>query len=153
LIIQFSKARHNARTPERANPSDAGLDVFYSPEETYVAGKWLQPGTSSLFPTGLKFGIPHGYMIEVKNRSGVASRLGLIVGACVVDSGYTGEVFVDLHNIGKEPQFVSPGDKIAQLVMTPVVHFNAQESTSDKLYSESITMSDRNAGALGSTDE
>jgi len=152
LIIQYSKTRHNSRTPRRANPSDAGLDVFYCPEEVNASGKWLPPGASGLFPTGLKFGIPHGYMLEVKNRSGVAARRGLIVGACVVDSGYSGEVFVDLHNIGREPQFVTPGDKIAQLVMTPVVHFNAQESTSEELYSEAITISGRGDGALGSTD-
>ena len=91
-------------------------------------------------------------MLEVKNRSGVAARRGLIVGACVVDSGYSGEVFVDLHNIGREPQFVTPGDKIAQLVMTPVVHFNAQESTTEQLYAEAITISGRGSGALGSTD-
>lgn len=152
MIIQFSKTRHNARTPQRANPSDAGLDVFYSPDDQEVAGKWLTPGSSGLFSTGLKFGIPHGYMIEVKNRSGMAARRSLVVGACVVDSGYTGEVFVNLHNIGKESQFIQPGEKIAQLVMTPVVHFNARESSFEELYAEAITISDRGTGALGSTD-
>lgn len=152
MIVQYSKIRHNAQTPQRANPSDAGLDVFYSPPDNELAGKWLTPGSSGLFSTGLKFGIPHGYMIEVKNRSGMAARRSLVIGACVVDSGYTGEVFVNLHNIGKEPQFIQPGAKIAQLVMTPVIHFNAQESTSDKLYAEAITISARGTGALGSTD-
>ena len=152
MIIQYSKTRHNARTPQRANPSDAGLDVFYSPDDHEVAGKWLVPGSSGLFSTGLKFGIPHGYMLEVKNRSSMAARRSLIVGACVVDSGYAGEVFVNLHNVGKEPQFITPGDKIAQVVMTPVVHFSAQESTSESLYAQPITISDRGTGALGSTD-
>jgi dUTP pyrophosphatase len=152
LIVQYSKTRANARTPVRANPSDAGLDVFYSPEEEEVAGKWIVPGKSSLFSTGLKFGIPHGYMLEVKNRSGMAAKRSLIVGACVVDSGYTGEVFINLHNIGSEPQFIPPGEKIAQVVMTPVVHFNAQETSSDRLYAEPITISSRGEGALGSTD-
>ena len=152
MIIQFSKARQNARSPLRANPSDAGLDVFYSPDDNEIAGKWLVPGASGLFSTGLKFGIPHGYMLEVKNRSSMAAKRSLVVGACVIDSGYSGEVFVNLHNIGREPQFITPGDKIAQLVMTPVVLFGAQESTSDELYARPITISDRGTGALGSTD-
>ena len=60
-------------------------------------------------------------MLEVKNRSGNASKRSLLVGACVVDSGYDGEVFVNLHNIGTETQFVAKGAKIAQLVLLPVV--------------------------------
>ena len=153
MILQYAKTRHNTRTPVRANPSDAGLDVFYSPSENEAAGKWLTPGSSALFSTGLKFGIPHGYMLEVKNRSGMAARRSLVVGACVVDSGYTGEVFVNLHNIGKEPQHIVPGTKIAQLVMTPVVHFSPQEAAVENLYQNPITISDRGDGALGSTDE
>ena len=56
MILEYSKVRHNSRTPERANPSDAGLDVFYGPEEGDEAGQWLQPAESKVFSTGLKFG-------------------------------------------------------------------------------------------------
>jgi len=112
----------------------------------------IQPGESKVIPTGLRFGVPHGYMIEVKNRSSVAAKRSLIVGACVVDSGYDGEVFINLHNIGKQLQVIQPGDKIAQLVMIPVVHFRPAEAANDRLYDDPITISDRGAGALGSTD-
>ena len=152
MILEFYKTRHNARTPERANPSDAGLDIFYSPPEKEAAGQFLKPGSSGLFSTGLKFGIPHGYMLEVKNRSGNAAKRSLLVGACVIDSGYDGEVFVNLHNVGSTPQFIEPGMKIAQLVMTPVVHFRAKESTGD-VYGYPMTISSRGDGALGSTDQ
>ena len=152
MILEYSKIRHNSRTPDRANPSDAGLDVFYSPEEGDAAGKWVSPGDSQLFSTGLKFGVPHGYMLEVKNRSGNAAKRHLLVGACVIDSGYEGEVFVNLHNVGKEPQFVEAGMKIAQIVMTPVVHFRPLEVEESRIYSYPITISDRGTGALGSTD-
>jgi dUTPase len=92
-------------------------------------------------------------MLEVKNRSSVASKRSLIVGACVVDSGYDGEVFVNLHNIGTEPQIVEPHTKIAQVVMTPVVSFRALETTNPDLYGwYPITISERGDGALGSTD-
>ena len=152
MIIEYAKVRADAHTPTRANPSDAGLDVFYSavtPEERII----LRPGDGRILPTGLRFGVPHGYMLEVKNRSSVASKRSLIVGACVVDSGYDGEVFVNLHNIGTEPQIVEPHTKIAQVVMTPVVSFRALETTNPDLYGwYPITISERGDGALGSTD-
>ena len=151
MILEYARTHPTAHDPQRANPSDAGLDVFYSPENQQQAVS-LNPGESRVIPTGLRFGIPHGYMLEVKNRSSVAAKQSLLVGACVVDSGYDGEVFINLHNVGKRPQFIKPGDKIAQLVMVPVVHFRAVESTSGDLYRNSITISDRGDGALGSTD-
>ena len=152
MILEYMLARPNARDPERANPSDAGLDVFYSPDQDNQAIV-IEPGNSKVIPTGLKFGVPHGYMLEVKNRSSVAAKRSLIVGACVVDSGYDGEVFVNLHNVGNSSQYIRSGDKIAQLVLIPVVHFRAYRSKSNNLYGSPITISDRGDGALGSTDE
>jgi len=151
MILEYAKMRQNAVSPERANPSDAGLDVFFSPEEPISVV--LNPGDSKVLSTGLKFGVPHGYMLEVKNRSSVAAKRSLIVGACVVDSGYDGEVFINLHNVGNTLQVLSTGDKIAQLVMTPVVHFRPLETAEDTLYSYPMTISNRGAGSLGSTDE
>jgi len=151
MILEYAKVRQNAVSPERANPSDAGLDVFFSPEEPISVV--LNPGDSKVLSTGLKFGVPHGYMLEVKNRSSVAAKRSLIVGACVVDSGYDGEVFINLHNVGNTLQVLSAGDKIAQLVMTPVVHFRPLETAEDTLYSYPMTISNRGTGALGSTGE
>jgi len=154
MILEYYRTRHDAIPPSRANPSDAGLDVHFNPGDAEVKGVILKPGESKLFSTGLKFGVPHGYMLEVKNRSGNASKRSLLVGACVIDSGYDGEVFVNLHNVGTEEQFVERGMKIAQIVMVPVVHFRALETSQDNLYNwYPITMSDRGAGALGSTDK
>ena len=99
MILEYVRTRPNAHDPDRANPSDAGLDVFYSPDQDNQS-ICIDPGASKVIPTGLRFGVPHGYMLEVKNRSSVAAKRSLIVGACVVDSGYDGEVFVNLHNVG-----------------------------------------------------
>ena len=151
MILEYAKVRPSAISPERANPSDAGLDVFFSPADPITV--LLNPGDSKILPTGLKFGVPHGYMLEVKNRSSVAAKRSLIVGACVVDSGYDGEVFINLHNIGNTIQVLSPGDKVAQLVMTPVIHFRPMETTEDILYTYPMTISNRGDGALGSTGE
>ena len=154
MIVEFALTRPMAKPPERANPSDAGLDVFYSPQEADLAKRLtVHPGEGLVIPTGLRFGVPHGYMLEVKNRSSVAAKRSLIVGACVVDSGYDGEVFVNLHNIGKQLQIIEPYEKIAQLVMIPVVHFRAVENIAGHLYGHPMTISTRGDGALGSTDE
>lgn len=154
MMLEYYRVRGDVIPPTRANPSDAGLDIYFNPDDSSTTGVMLYPGESKLFQTGLKFGIPHGYMLEVKNRSGNASKRSLIVGACVVDSGYDGEVFVNLHNIGREPQLIEKGMKIAQVVMIPVVHFRALETTRDNLYDWCpITMSNRGTDALGSTDK
>lgn len=136
------------KTPVRANPSDAGLDVFYADAEDRI----IEPGQAVQLGTGLRFEIPHGYMLQVCNRSSMGAKKSLIVGAHIIDSGYSGEVFIDLHNIGTENQVVRYGDKIAQLVMIPVVSFIPVEVNPEiDLYSDPVTISNRGEGALGST--
>jgi dUTP pyrophosphatase len=160
MLIEYYRIRGDVEPPERANPSDAGLDLKFNPEpkgflphpETDCV--IIPPGANALLATGYRFGIPHGYMLEIKNRSGMASKRSLVVGACVVDSGYDGEVFVNLHNIGKSTQIMEPGIKIAQAVLIPVVHFRAIETQNPDLYGwYPITISDRGDGSLGSTGD
>ena len=97
MMIEWCRTHLNVHPPSRANPSDAGLDIHFSPADNKPIT--VAPGESVLLPTGLRFGVPHGYMLEVKNRSSVAAKLNLVVGACVIDSGYDGEVFINVHNI------------------------------------------------------
>ena len=151
MLIDYFKLRDSALDPVRANPSDAGLDVFYCPSDERDS-VLIQPGESIVLETGLKFGVPHGFMLEVKNRSSVASKMKLVVGACVIDSGYDGEVFINLHNLGNETQIIEAGQKIAQLVMMPVIHFRALETNASLYDWYPITISARGTGALGSTD-
>jgi len=151
MIIKYSKTnsfgtKDSVQTPIRANPSDAGLDVFYTGEDLM-----LKCGENRLFSTGLKFEIPHGYMLQVCNRSSMGAKKSLIVGAHIIDSGYDGEVFIDLHNIGNQSHSIMAGQKIAQLVMVPIVPFRLLLVKEDDLYSEDVTISSRGAGALGST--
>lgn len=152
MILEYAKTHPEALDPERANPSDAGLDVYFNPQDGELT--WIEPGSSARLETGLIFGIPHGYMLQVMNRSSVASKRNLVVGAHVVDSGYSGEVFIDLHNVGTEVQAINPGDKIAQVVLVPVIHFRSYEVDEHDLYGDyPITISARGTGALGSTGE
>ena len=160
MLIEYYRTREAVQPPERANPSDAGLDLKFNPEpEGFLLNAdvdcvKVQPGESVILPTGYKFGIPHGYMLEIKNRSSMAAKRQLIVGACIVDSGYDGEIFVNLHNIGTQPQTIQPGDKIAQAIMVPVISFRAIETQNEDMYGwYPITLSERGDGSLGSTGE
>ena len=151
MILEYHSLPWCKHKPVRANPSDAGLDLKYNPDVGSQPVS-IEPGQSMILGTGLKFGVPHGYMIQIMNRSGNAAKKQLMVGACVVDSGYDGEVFVNLHNIGSKPQTINPGDKIAQAVVIPVVPVRFLETKNDNLYEWApITISDRGSGALGST--
>ncbi len=149
MIIEYIKLHNGVMAPSRANPSDAGLDIHAHIPKTKIT---IEPGENAIIPTGLKFGVPHGYMLQVCNRSSMGAKRSLIVGAHIIDSGYDGEIFIDLHNIGSETQFIEKGAKIAQLVLVPVVHFRAREDESGLLYHENITISNRGSDALGSTD-
>ena len=159
MILQYYMLRgergpvpRNSYPPVRENPSDAGLDLRWTPAEVSEKLFKIEPGESVLVPTGCKFAIPHGYMLEIKNKSGIAHKRQLLVGACVVDSGYEGEVFVNLHNIGIATQYLEPGDKVAQGVVVPVVHARFIASSTPDIYEwYPITISERGDGALGST--
>ncbi len=153
MIVQYHRVRRDVRRPTRGHPSDAGLDVYFCPADKALTALQITPGENKLLQTGLRFEVPHGYMLEVKNRSSVAAIRSLIVGACVIDSGYAGEVFINLHNIGSDIQLIEPYTKIAQLVMVPVVPFQPLENEEGELYEYPVTISNRDDGALGSTDE
>jgi dUTP pyrophosphatase len=152
MIIEYTKTREDLKSPSRANPSDAGLDIYADLPKTVS----IEPGGNAMIPTGLKFGIPHGFMLQVCNRGSMGAKRSLIVGAHIIDAGYDGEVFIDLHNIGQETQKINHGDKIAQVIMVPVIHFRAVQLKSGELYDDderAIAMSARGEGALGSTDD
>ena len=152
MLIEYARLRENVVPPTRGNPSDAGLDVYYNPASGSPA--FINPSFSARLQTGLRFGVPHGYMLQVMNRSSIAAKRDLIVGAHVIDSSYDGEVFIDMHNIGNITEVIEPGTKIAQIVMVPVVPFRAIERPDGDLYDwYPITISDRGDGALGSTGE
>ena len=126
MNLKFYKLRTNAKLPVRAHRTDAGMDLFYCPNGnrgvcTEENGEyWIPARGSSLISTGLKTEIPEGYMLEIKNKSGISSKRGLIVGACVVDRGYTGEIFVNLHNPSDRTQTIHAGQKIAQAVFVKI---------------------------------
>lgn len=101
--------------PQYARTGDAGMDVFANVEEAVV----IKAGERDLIPTGLKVGIPVGYEIQVRPRSGLALKKGITVlnTPGTIDTGYRNEVGVILMNHSNEDFIVNPGDKIAQIVL------------------------------------
>ena len=153
MNLKVYRLREDAKLPLRAYNTDAGMDLFYCPngernEIVLEEGLAIVPRESKVIPTGIKVEVPYGYMLEVKNKSGIASKRMLITGACVVDPGYDGELYVNLHNIGLNTQYVKPGDKIAQAVLIPIVHCEIEEVFDAEMLNID---SARGTGGFGST--
>lgn len=140
--MRVKKLRPNARLPVYGSAEAAGADIFACLEEPVTIG----PGQTVMIPTGLAMEIPKGYAGLVYARSGMATKQGLApankVG--VVDSDYRGEWFVALHNHDAEPRVVEPAQRIAQLVITPVLREVFVEA-------DALEETRRGAGGFGST--
>lgn len=117
--IRVKKLKANAILPTYGSEEAAGADLYACLENSIV----IQPGETYFVPTGLAMEIPRGYAGLIYARSGLACKQGLApankVG--VIDSDYRGEFIVALHNHGTTSQEVTHGERIAQLVITPVL--------------------------------
>jgi len=102
-----------AIVPTRAHPSDAGLDLYT------ISNGCIHPGKDAVVRTGIAVAIQEGYVGVVKEKSGRATKDKLTIGACVIDSGYRGELLVHMFNNGELPFTYKIGEKIAQLVVVP----------------------------------
>ena len=140
--VAVKKLHPQAQLPAYGSEYAAGADLYACLEEPVT----IAPGQTVLIPTGIAVEIPVGYVGLIYARSGLACKQGLApankVG--VIDSDYRGEVVVVLHNHGAEPQTVENGERIAQLVITPVLTpaYEVVEELSDTA---------RNQGGFGST--
>ncbi len=117
--LRFERLDERARLPSRANPDDAGLDLHAVEPATVAAG-----GGRASVGTGLAVEIPPGHAGLVLPRSGLAARNGITLANApgLVDPGYRGELRVLILNTDPERAFeINPGDRIAQLVLTPFV--------------------------------
>ena len=117
MQISFLKLDSELPTPGHAHPGDGGVDL-YARENVQ-----LEPEAWTMVPTGIAIAIPDGYAGLVVPRSGLAARLGVGVvnGPGLVDAGYRGEIKVILINHGSEPLELQRGERVAQLVVVPVV--------------------------------
>ena len=145
--VRVFKVRPDAKMPVRAHKNDAGMDFFFCPPENAI--RRLQSGDTALLETGVKVEVPPGFMLQIMNKSGIASKMQLITGACVVDEGYDGEIFVNLQNIGKSIQYIEPGQKIAQGVFVRIERPTLTEIDNDLIYGVSTSRGDGGFGSTG----
>jgi dUTP pyrophosphatase len=110
----------NATMPRKEHVTDAALDIFAS-EDTIVG-----PDHTTIVPTGVKMAIPYGYVGWLHSRSGLTVKSNLRIHTGVIDSGYRGEVGIMTQTENGSYE-VKKGDKIAQLVITPIPEVNAVE--------------------------
>lgn len=144
--MKFLKIR-DVKSPNRGTSKSAGID-FFVPND--FEGITLNPGQSALIPSGLKVNIPENLAFIAFNKSGVATKKHLIVGASVIDEDYQGEVHLHLINVGDEPIAVSAGEKILQCIVMPIVYEPVEiVETEDELWEGKVT--ERGSGGFGST--
>ena len=140
--IRVKKLRDGALLPTFGSADAAGADLYACLEQQVT----IAPGETVFIPTGLAMEIPKGYAGLIYARSGMACKRGLApankVG--VVDSDYRGEFMIALHNHGAISQTVCSGERIAQLIITPVLIPRYIEA-------EELTDTSRGAGGFGST--
>jgi dUTP pyrophosphatase len=120
----------------------AGLDLASAADEPIT----LAPGARAVVPTGLAFAIPQGFEGQVRPRSGLARKHGVTLTNApgTIDSDYRGEVQVLVINLGDAPHVIQPGDRIAQLVIAPVVEAELEEA-------DSLDETKRGDGGFGHT--
>lgn len=140
--ISVKLLRSDAKLPSFGSADAAGADLYACVDSAVT----IQPGETAFIPTGLAMAIPQGFAGLVFARSGTACKRDLApankVG--VIDSDYRGEVLVALHNHGKQTRTVEKGERIAQLLIMPVLAPIFQEEAE-------LDETDRNAGGFGST--
>ena len=138
MKIKIKKLREEAKIPNYAHPGDAGLDL-YSCIDAEIA-----PGERVLIPTGLSIELPEGYVSLIWDKSGIALKQGLTCLGGVIEYTYRGEYGVILFNTSKETYKVKKGDKVAQLLIQPIV--SAEIEVADEL-----SETKRGTGGFGST--
>ena len=147
VVLREDWADPAVALPAYETPGAAGADVRANLRgEAREAGLVLAPGARALVPTGLRFEIPEGFEVQVRPRSGLALKhgIGLANAPGTIDADYRGPVGVILLNFGTEPFIVRHGERIAQLVVAPVVRAAFAEA-------EALGATVRGAGGFGST--
>lgn len=139
-IVRFKLSHPNAKMPEYATPEASGADVFA------VADVVIPGNGAALVPTGLKPELIPGWEIQVRSKSGLALKEGLFVlnSPGTVDSDYRGEIGVVIGNINAEARTIKAGQKVAQIVVSPVAQ-------AKMILVDSLSSTARGEGGFGST--
>ena len=142
VTVKFQRHADDVVLPDYATPGAAGMDIA-AHLDTAVT---LAPFARAAIATGFSMQIPSGYEAQIRPRSGLALKHGVTVANApgTIDSDYRGEVAVILINLSQQEFTITPGMRIAQMVIAPVTHCRFEDTLQ-------LDMSDRGAGGFGST--
>lgn len=143
MELKIKKLRENATLPTRGTKGSAGADLYACIEESVT----INPGDLKLIPTGVAIALPDSSaVVYLYARSGLGVKHGICLanGVGVVDSDYRGEIMVGLCNVSGEPYTIEPNERIAQMVISPVIIPELVEV-------EKLDETDRGEGGFGST--
>lgn len=161
--LRFAKVR-DVKSPERGTAKSAGID-FFVPNDFFTTQ--VEAGEDLLIPSGIRVGIPEGYMLLGADKSGVSTSKQAVVdagrnpkkgafvsptiiGAKIIDEDFQGELHIHIINVGKFPIMVRPGMKISQFILVPVDYCALEEVPDDQLFAEAT---ERGSGCFGSTNK
>ena len=142
VTVKFQRHADDVVLPDYATPGAAGVDIA-AHLDTAVT---LAPFARAAIATGFSMQLPSGYEAQIRPRSGLALKHGVTVANApgTIDSDYRGEVAVILINLSQQDFTITPGMRIAQMVIAPVTHCRFEDTLQ-------LDMSDRGAGGFGST--
>lgn len=128
------------RLPEYKTSMSAGMDL-----KANITDVWkLNPGERVMVPTGLHIALPEGYEAQVRPRSGLSLKNGIVAILGTIDADYRGEVGVILVNLSDQPFCINPGDRVAQMVVSEVTRVKWDEV-------RELEETERGSGGFGST--
>ena len=140
--VLVKKSNKNIRLPIYKTSGSSGMDLM-----AYIKNKMtIKPGKTAIIPTGISVAIPKKYEIQIRPRSGLAAKKGISVlnTPGTIDSDYRGEIKIILINLSKKSFVVKSGDRIAQMIVCPVIKGQLKEV-------ENLPKTVRDIGGFGST--
>ena len=142
IKVQIKKLDPNVEIPEYKTSGSSGVDLMANLSQNII----IKSGESCLVPTGLSISIPKDCEVQIRPRSGLAARSQITVlnTPGTIDSDYRGELKIIIFNHGKEQFVIKNKDRIAQMVLMPILKFDFQEV-------DELDDSGRGTGGFGST--
>lgn len=142
--LLIKKLQKNIILPEYKTDGSSGMDLMANVEQTVK----MLPGEKKIISTGIMVAIPEQYEIQIRPRSGLAAKNGISVlnTPGTIDSDYRGEIKVILINLGKDIFEIKKNDRIAQMIVCPIIKVELEEV-------ESLPETVRGKGGFGSTDK